>query len=325
MKIGNIEFKEFPLILAPMENITDPPFRKLCKEFGADLVYTEFVSSEALIRKVDKSQKKLGFRNEERPLAAQIFGNNPESMREAALATQEFGPDIIDLNFGCPVKKIVSKGCGAALLKDENLMLQITKAVVDAVNLPVTVKTRLGWDEKTKNIVALSEKLQDVGVAAISIHGRTKSMMYKGKADWTLITEVKNNPRMRIPVIGNGDIDSPMKALEMIQKSGVDGIMIGRASIGYPWIFREVKHYLNTGNLLMPPSLQERTVICQRHLLESVEWKGERRSVIELRKHYSGYFKGFPNFKPWRIKLLLATSVEELLKVLEEIETNSQY
>jgi tRNA-dihydrouridine synthase B len=321
LRIGNIELPDFPLLLAPMEDITDPPFRLLCKESGADLVYTEFVSSEGLMRQVEKTRKKLVFADAERPIGAQIFGNNAESMKAAAEAALAFSPELIDINFGCPVKKIVAKGCGAALLQDTERMVEITRAVVNAVKIPVTVKTRLGWDEKHKPIVALAEKLQDTGIAAISIHGRTKAQMYTGTADWTLIGEVKNNPHMHIPVIGNGDIDSPRKALEMKNRYGVDALMIGRAAIGYPWIFREIKHFLTSGDILPKPLLQERISVCQTHLLGSAEWKGEKRGVLEMRKHYSGYFKGYPNFKPYRVRLMNSTELQSTMDLLEEIKS----
>lgn len=322
VKIGNLELPAFPVLLAPMEDITDPPFRKLCREFGADMVYTEFVSSEALIRNINKSHKKLEFNNAERPTGAQIFGNSAETMRQAAILAETYKPDLIDLNFGCPVKKIIAKGCGAALLKTPELMLEIVKAVKVSVSLPVTVKTRLGWDEKSKIIVEIAERLQDCGIAAISIHGRTKTQMYQGKADWQLIGEVKNNPRMKIPVFGNGDIDSPEKALEMKNKFGVDGIMIGRASIGNPWIFKEIKHFLQTGELLPPPSFAERISVCKKLLVESVSWKSEHRAVQEMRKHYTGFFRGMSHFKPWRIQLMLAKTTEEALKILDDISLN---
>jgi tRNA-dihydrouridine synthase B len=319
--IHNIQLPDFPLLLAPMENITDSSFRLICKFFGADLVFTEFVASEGIIRQIEKSKSKLIFREAERPIAAQIFGNNAERMKEAALSAMEFSPDIIDLNFGCPVKKIVSKGCGAALLLDPDKMVEIARAVVHAVNIPVTAKTRLGWDAGNLPIVGLAEQLQDAGIAAISIHARTRAQMYSGKADWTLVGAVKNNPRMHIPVFGNGDVDSPATALEMRNRYGVDGIMIGRAAIGNPWLFREVRHYLDTGGLLNPPGLHEKIDVCLQHIHRAVEVKGERTGVLEMRRHYSGYFKGYPDFKPHRVRLLqcaTVTELEELLRLIRD-------
>ncbi len=302
-----------------MEDITDPPFRSVCKQFGADVMVTEFVSSDGMIRSIDKSLKKLSFAAEERPLGIQIFGNNVNALCDAAIIAAQNQPDFIDLNFGCPVSKIVSKGCGAAMLKTPELMLEITRAVCKAVTIPVTVKTRLGWDEKSKIIVGLAERLQDCGIAMLSLHGRTKSQMYKGQADWTLIGEVAANPRMHIPIIGNGDIDGAMKAGDMKSRYPVDGLMIGRAAIGNPWIFRDIKHYLSTGNILMPPSLAERVAVCRQHLIAAVDWKEERRGVIEMRKHYSGYFRGLPNFKPYRIKLLACTTLDSALEIFDQI------
>lgn len=319
MKKFPFDTAEYPLFLAPMEDITDPPFRHLCKSYGADVMVTEFVSSDGVIRSIDKTMKKLTFTAKERPLGIQIFGNNAAGLCEAAVIAAESRPDFIDLNFGCPVTKVVSKGCGAAMLKTPELMLEITRAVCKAVNIPVTVKTRIGWDEKSKNIVDLAERLQDCGIAMLSIHGRTKSQMYKGQADWTLIGEVAANPRMHIPIIGNGDIDSAMKAGDMKSRYPVDGLMIGRASIGNPWIFRDIKHYFKTGNILMPPSIQDRVAVCREHLIAATEWKGERRGVIEMRKHYSGYFRALPNFKPHRVKLLGCVELEEALGALETI------
>jgi tRNA-dihydrouridine synthase B len=320
LKIGNTILPDFPLVLAPMEDITDSAFREICKEQGADLVFTEFVSSEGLKRQIDQSKQKLLFREVERPIAAQIFGNNADSMRAAAESMLEFAPDMIDLNFGCPVKKIVSKGCGAALLLDPGKMCEITRAVVSAVNVPVMVKTRLGWDEQHKIIVTLAEMLQDTGIAAISIHGRTKAQMYTGTADWTLIGEVKKNPRMHIPVIGNGDIDGPEKAIEMFDHYGVDGIMIGRASVGNPWIFADIKHYMKTGKRQPKPAIDDRIEICSRHLTMAVARKGERKGMLEMRRHYSGYFKGYGNFKPYRMKLLTANNLEQVLAIMQEIK-----
>jgi nifR3 family TIM-barrel protein len=302
-----------------MEEITDQPFRMICKDYGADVLITEFVSSEGVIRNIDKSLRKLSFDESERPVGVQIFGNSADSLCEAARYAAQSRPDFIDLNFGCPVSKIVSKGCGSAMLKTPETMLEITSAVCKAVDVPVTVKTRLGWDDKSRIIAELAEKLQDCGIAMLSIHGRTRSQMYSGKADWTLIGEVASNPRIHIPVVGNGDIDSPFKAAELRDRYGVDGLMIGRATIGNPWIFRDIRHYFNTGNILMPPGIAERAAVCMRHLEAAVEWKGEKRAVIEMRKHYSGYFKGLPNFKPWRVKLLALTTLDEALDLLRRI------
>ncbi len=319
IKIGNIELKDYPLFLAPLEDITDPPFRALCKQFGADVMYTEFISSEGLIRDADKSVKKLDFSEYERPIGIQIFGHNVESMKLAAIQAEKANPDLIDINFGCPVKKVVSKGAGAAMLRNVPLMIKITEAVVKATKLPVTVKTRLGWDENSKNIVEVAEQLQDAGIRAISIHGRTKAQLYRGAADWTLIGKVKNNSRMKIPVIGNGDVDGPVKALEMREKYNVDGIMIGRAIIGNPWIFKEIKHYFLYKEILPQPGIEEKIDICRRHLLKSIEWKGERRGVFEMRKHYSNYFKGIPNFKQYKIGLMSQENHEGIDALFEKI------
>ncbi len=320
VKIGEVEVGEFPLLLAPMEDVSDPPFRALCKENGADLMYTEFISSEGLIRDAAKSVQKLDFFEYERPLGIQIFGNEIESMRQAAAITEEANPDIIDINYGCPVKKVACKGAGAGILQDIPKMVEMTKEIVNCVNKPVTVKTRLGWDESTKYIVEVAERLQDVGIKAISIHGRTRKQMYKGEADWSLIEAVKNNPRMHIPVFGNGDVDSPQKAVEMKNRYGVDGIMIGRASIGYPWIFKEIKHFMATGELLASPSLQERVNACRRHFEMAVDWKGERLGINETRRHYTNYFKGITNFKEYRTQLVTADYAVDVYRILEEIE-----
>jgi len=319
VKIGNIEFSNYPVILAPMEDITDPPFRHLCKKFGADLMYTEFISSEGLIRDAAKSRKKLDFDEDERPIGIQIFGHNAESMKRAAEKAQEAKPDLIDINWGCPVKKVVSKGAGAGMLRDIPKMESITREVVKATHLPVTIKTRLGWDEENKNIVEIAERLQDTGIAAISIHGRTKVQLYRGKADWTLIGAVKNNPRMHIPVIGNGDITGPEIALEMKNRYSVDGIMVGRAIVGNPWILREIKHYLSTEKILPPPTLYERIDSCKLHLQKSIEWKGERTAVFEMRTHYGKYFKALPDFKPFKLKLYSLEDHLEVMKLLDEI------
>lgn len=319
VKIANIELGDFPLILAPMEDVSDPPFRALCKENGADLMFTEFISSEGLIRNALKSKKKLDIFEYERPIGIQIFGGDINSMKQAVSIAEQANPDLIDINFGCPVKKVVCKEAGAGILKNIPKMVTLTEEIVKSTKLPVTVKTRLGWDEHSKQIVEVAERLQDVGIAAISIHGRTRVQMYKGEADWTLIGEVKNNARMHIPVFGNGDVNSPEKALEMKNKFGVDGIMIGRASIGYPWIFKEIKHFLQTGKHLPPPKLFERVEAAKKHLLDSVKWKGEKQGVLEMRKHYGNYFRGIPDFKNHRIKLVSFNSVNELLSTLEEI------
>ena len=292
LKIGNIELPEFPLLLAPMEDVSDPPFRALCKEQGADVVYTEFISSEGLIRNAAKSTKKLDIYTKERPVGIQIFGSNLESMLGAVDIVERTNPDIIDINYGCPVKKVVCKGAGAGILKDIPLMVSLTKEIVERTKLPVTVKTRLGWDEKTIKIVEVAERLQDVGIKAISIHGRTRAQMYKGFADWTKITEIKNNPRMHIPVFGNGDVNTPEKAKEMRDEYGLDGAMIGRASIGNPWFFDQVKHYLKTGEKKQEPTIAERAEMAIRHLKMAVEWKGEILGVLETRRHYGNYFKG---------------------------------
>ena len=319
IKIGNIELPKFPLLLAPMEDVSDPPFRALCKEQGADVVYTEFISSEGLIRNAAKSTKKLDIYTKERPVGIQIFGSNLESMLGAVDIVEKTNPDIIDINYGCPVKKVVCKGAGAGILKDIPLMVSLTKEIVKRTSLPVTVKTRLGWDEKSIKIVEVAERLQDVGIKAISIHGRTRAQMYKGSADWSLIADIKNNPRMNIPVFGNGDIDSPEKALKYKNKYGVDGIMIGRASIGNPWFFNQVKHYLKTGTILSPPTLEERVKVVKEHLDFSIKWKGDRLGIVEMRRHYANYFKGIPNFKPIRTELVTLESSEELFHVLNSI------
>lgn len=320
VKIGEVEVGKFPLLLAPMEDVSDPPFRALCKENGADVMYTEFISSEGLIRDAAKSVQKLDFFEYERPLGIQIFGDEISSMREAAAITAEANPDIVDINYGCPVKKVACRGAGAGILQDIPKMVAMTKEIVEAVDKPVTVKTRLGWDENTKYIVEVAERLQDVGIKAISIHGRTRKQMYKGEADWSLIAEVKNNPRMHIPVFGNGDIDSPQKALEYRDKYGVDGLMIGRASIGYPWIFREIKHYFETGEMLDPPSLKERVQACRRHFEMALDWKGERLGINETRRHYTNYFKGIPHFKDYRTRLVTSDDPAEVFATLKEIE-----
>jgi nifR3 family TIM-barrel protein len=320
VKIGHIELGEFPLLLAPMEDISDQAFRKIIKPFGADMMFTEFISSEGLIRNAIKSTKKLIISDEERPIGIQIFGHDIDSMKRATELAEEAKPDLIDINFGCPVKKVVNKGAGAALMKDVYKMIEMTKAVVRSTLLPVTVKTRIGWDDKSKNIMDIAERLQDTGIYALTIHGRTRAQIYSGKADWTLIGEVKNNPFIKIPVFGNGDIDSPQKAVEMKDRYNVDGIMIGRASIGNPWIFSHIKEYLNKGTLLTDPDIKERVSICKKHLMLSIELKGERTGVLEMRKHFNGYFKGIKNFKPYKQALLQTYSFAETEDVLNKIE-----
>lgn len=319
-KIGKIELGDFPLLLAPMEDVSDPPFRAVCKEHGADLMYTEFISSEGLIRDAIKSKQKLDIFDYERPIGIQIFGGDEEAMAMSARIVEATNPDLLDINFGCPVKKVVCKGAGAGVLKDIDLMVRLTKAVVNATNLPVTVKTRLGWDDSTKNIEEVAERLQDIGIQALTIHGRTRVQMYKGEADWTLISKVKNNPRIQIPIFGNGDIDTPQKALEYKNRYGVDGIMIGRAAIGYPWIFREIKHFLATGELLEPPTLTERIDACKKHLYGSVQWKGEKLGILEMRRHYANYLKGLPSIKEFRTRLVTTESLQELDSILAELQ-----
>ena len=320
IKIGDIELPDFPLLLAPMEDVSDPPFRSVCKEQGADLMYTELIRSEGLIRDAIKSRQKLDIFEEERPIGIQIFGGDEEALSLSARIVETTGPDLVDINFGCPVKKVVCKGAGAAILKDLPKMVSLTKAVVDAVKIPVTVKTRLGWDEESKNIVEVAERLQDVGIQALSIHGRTRAQMYKGHADWTLIEKVKNNPRIHIPVFGNGDIDSPEKALEYKNRYGVDGVMIGRAAIGYPWIFNEIKHYFQTGTHLPPPSVEERIRVCRQHLDFSVRWKGTKLGILEMRRHYANYLKGLSHIKEFRHQLVHALSLEEIEQIFQSIQ-----
>lgn len=310
---------EFPLLLAPMEDVSDPPFRYVCKQKGADLMYTEFISSEGLIRDAMKSKKKLDIFDYEKPVGIQIFGGDEEAMSLSAKIVDTTQPDLLDINFGCPVKKVVCKGAGAGVLKDIDLMVRLTKAVVNSTTLPVTVKTRLGWDENSINIMEVCERLQDVGIQAITIHARTRAQLYKGNADWTYIAQVKNNPRINIPVFGNGDIDSPEKAIEYKNKYGVDGIMIGRAAIGYPWIFNEIKHFFKTGTHLLPPSIPERVEVCKTHLLKSIEWKGPRAGILEMRPHYTNYFKGIPHFKETRMKLVTTDNINDVLAILESV------
>jgi nifR3 family TIM-barrel protein len=320
VKIDQIELPDFPLLLAPMEDVSDPPFRMVCKEHGADLMYTEFISSEGLIRDAAKSKMKLDIFEYERPIGVQIFGSEIETMVKCAQIIESVNPDLLDINYGCPVMKVTCKGAGAGILKDIPKMVSMTEAIVKATKLPVTVKTRLGWDEQSKNVVEVAERLQDIGIKALTIHGRTRVQMYKGSADWTLIGAIKNNPRMHIPVFGNGDIDSPQKALEYKNRYGVDGLMIGRASIGYPWIFNEIKHYLATGNTLEPPTLEDRAEACRRHFEFSVQWKGSVLGVLEMRRHYSNYFKGLPHFKEDRMDLVTLKEPEAILAKLEEIK-----
>ncbi len=325
-KIDNIQLPEFPILLAPMEDVSDPPFRAVCKDNGADLMYSEFISSEGLIRDAIKSLKKLDFSEEERPFGIQIFGGDEEAMAMSARICETVNPDLVDINFGCPVKKVVSKGAGAGVLKDIDLMVRLTEAVVKSTNLPVTVKTRLGWDEQSKNIEEVAERMQDVGVKALAIHGRTRAQLYKGEADWSLIAKVRNNPRMHIPIFGNGDIDSPQKALLYKNRYGVDGIMIGRAAIGYPWIFREIKAYLKDQTLLPPPTLAERIEVCKKHLHKSIDWKGPIVGINEMRRHYTNYLKGLPGIKEFRYRLVTLNSPQEINEVLDEITAHySEY
>ncbi|MEQ8555185.1 MAG: tRNA dihydrouridine synthase DusB [Cyclobacteriaceae bacterium] len=319
VKISNIELGEFPLLLAPMEDVSDPPFRAVCKENGADLMYTEFISSEGLIRNAEKSVEKLDIYDYERPIGIQIFGDKIESMREAAAIAEEANPEIIDINYGCPVKKVACKGAGAGILLDLPKMQAMTAEIVKSVSKPVTVKTRLGWDANTIKIVEVAQRLQDVGIQALSIHGRTRQQMYKGEADWGPIAAVKNHPDIHIPIFGNGDIDSPEKAMEYRNKYGVDGVMIGRAAIGYPWIFNEIKHFMKTGQHLDKPDLMERVNVTRKHLNFSVEWKGEKKGIFEMRRHYTNYFRGITNFKPFRTRLVEADTLSELEDILSAI------
>ncbi len=317
-KIGDIQLPDFPLLLAPMEDVSDPPFRALCKEQGADVVYTEFISSEGLIRDAAKSVMKLDIYEKERPVGIQIFGANLDSMLQSVEIVEKSNPDIIDINFGCPVKKVVCKGAGAGILKDIDKMVSLTEAMVKHTKLPVTVKTRLGWDESSIRIVEVAERLQDVGCQAIAIHGRTRVQMYKGEANWYPIAEVKNNPRMHIPVFGNGDVDSPEAAMRMRDEFGLDGAMIGRASIGYPWFFKEVKHYFETGTHLAPPTMEERVDAARRHLQMAIDWKEEKLGVFETRRHYTNYFKGIPNFKELRMKMVTSDDAADVFAAFDE-------
>ncbi len=319
MKIGNLELGDFPLLLAPMEDVSDPPFRSVCKINGADLMFTEFISSEGLIRDAEKSVQKLDIYDSERPIGIQIFGDKIESMKQAARIAEAASPEILDINYGCPVKKVACKGAGAGILLDLDKMQKMTAEIVKQVKIPVTVKTRLGWDENTIKIEEVAERLQDVGIEALTIHGRTRKQMYKGTANWDYIADVKNNPRISIPIFGNGDIDSPLKAKEYKEKYGVDGIMIGRAAIGNPWIFNQIKKYLNEDEEIEKPSIDERINILKKHLLFSAEWKGEKLGLIEMRRHYSNYFREIENFKEYRMKLILSESINNSMDLLKEI------
>lgn len=319
MKIGNIEFREKPLFLAPMEDVTDASFRYICKKFGADMLYTEFVSSDGLIRDAESTLKKLNIYDYERPIGIQIYGNLPDAMVQAAIRSEQAGPDLIDINFGCPVNKIARRGAGSGMMRYPDLMVEITEKVVKAVKVPVTVKTRLGWDDNSKIIVELAERLQDAGIAALTIHGRTRCQMYKGEADWTLIGEVKNNPRMHIPIIGNGDICTPQQAAMAFERYGVDAVMIGRASFGHPWIFKEMRHYLDTGELMPDLTVSEKVDLAKDHLAKAIEVKGERKGTLEMRRHLSQYFKNLDNFKPMRLKLVTENDPAVVFELLEEV------
>ena len=319
VKIGNIDLGDFPLLLAPMEDVSDPPFRFVCKQNGADMMYTEFISSEGLIRDAAKSLQKLDIFEYERPIGIQIFGGDIEHMREASEIASAAGPDLVDINYGCPVKNVVCKGAGSSLLQDIDKMVKMTEAVVKASHLPVTVKTRLGWDDNTKNVYEVAERLQDVGIQALTIHGRTRAQLYKGEADWSLIREIKRNPRIKIPIFGNGDVDSPEKAANWRMEYEVDGIMIGRAAIGYPWIFREVQHFFKTCEHLAGPTIEERITVCRTHLEKSIEWKGPKTGVFEMRRHYANYFKGLPDFKPYRMRLVSEGDISNIYSILDEV------
>jgi len=319
VKIGNIDLGDCPLLLAPMEDVSDPPFRFVCKQNGADMMYTEFISSEGLIRDAAKSLQKLDIFEYERPIGIQIFGGDIDHMREASEIASQAGPDLVDINYGCPVKNVVCKGAGSSLLRDIDKMVKMTEAVVKASHLPVTVKTRLGWDDDTKNVYEVAERLQDVGIQALTIHGRTRAQLYKGSADWSLIREIKRNPRIHIPIFGNGDVDSPEKAANWHMEYEVDGIMIGRAAIGYPWIFREIKHFFKTGEHLTGPTIEERIEVCRTHLQKSIEWKGPKTGVFEMRRHYANYFKGLPDFKPYRMRLVSEPDIHNIYSILEEV------
>ncbi|HEX5001959.1 MAG TPA: tRNA dihydrouridine synthase DusB [Bacteroidia bacterium] len=324
VRIGSIELGDFPLLLAPMEDVSDPPFRYICKQNGADLMYTEFISSEGLIRDAAKSVRKLDIFEYERPIGIQLFGSDIDSMREAGRIADAANPDLIDINYGCPVKAVACRGAGAALLQDIPKMVKMTAEIIKIATRPVTVKTRLGWDSNTLNVVEVAERLQDIGIAALSVHGRTRAQLYKGPADWTLIGAIKNNPRITIPVFGNGDVDSPQKALEMKNRYGVDGVMIGRASIGYPWIFNEIKEFLKTGVLLSGPDIKQRADTCREHLKKSLEWKGPVTGIFEMRRHYANYFKGVDHFKEYRMRLVTSNHAEEIYDILDEVENRYQ-
>ena len=320
IKIGKIELPDHPLLLAPMEDVSDPPFRRLCKMHGADMMYSEFISSEGLIRDAMKSKMKLDIFDYERPVGIQIFGGDEEAMALSAKIVEAVQPDLVDINFGCPVKKVVSKGAGAGVLKDIDLMVRLTEAVIKSTSLPVTVKTRLGWDDESINIDEVAERLQDIGVQALTVHARTRAQMYKGHSDWTHIERIHNNPRIKIPIFGNGDIDSAVKAKEYKERFGLDGMMIGRAAIGYPWIFNEIKHYLATGDFLAPPTMSDRLEAAKNHLIWSMDWKGERVGIVEMRRHYTNYFKGIHGFKAHRQRLVTEDDPSQLMKIFEEIE-----
>ncbi len=324
VKIQNIDLGQFPLLVAPMEDVSDPPFRRLCKQYGADMMYTEFISSEGLIRQAGKSTKKLDLFEQERPVGIQIFGSEIESMKEATRIAETAQPDVIDINYGCPVKNVACKGAGAGILKDIPKMVDMTAQIVKSTSLPVTVKTRLGWDNDTKYITEVAERLQDVGIQGLSIHGRTRVQMYKGQADWTLIGQIKQNPRIHIPIFGNGDVNSPETASEKRQTYGVDGIMIGRAGIGQPWVFRDIKQYLETGEILPPPDITERVQVCKQHLNDSIKWKGEQKGVLEMRRHYQNYFKNYPGFKQFRTRLVQENHPDALFHTLDEVENYYQ-
>jgi tRNA-dihydrouridine synthase B len=325
VKIGNVELGKFPLLLAPMEDVSDPPFRALCKKNGADMMYTEFISSDGLVYEAESSLKKLEVFDYERPIGIQYFGGQLDSMIKAASIVEAANPDVIDINYGCPVAKVACKMAGAGLLQDVPKLIELTKAVVNSTNKPVTVKTRLGWDESSINILEVAERLQDIGIQALTIHARTRKQMYKGEADWSWIAKVKDNPRIHIPIFGNGDVDSGAKALDYRRRFGVDGIMIGRAAIGYPWIFNEIKHYFATGEVLAPPSVSERVEAVREHLRRAVEWKGERLGLYETRQHYTNYFKGLPNIKPFRSQLVTLPTLTAVFEVLEQIEEHYNY
>lgn len=325
VKIAGIELGDFPLLLAPMEDVSDPPFRMICRELGADLVYTEFISVEGLIRDANKSLQKLDVYDAERPVGIQIFGGEIESMRASTKWVERANPELLDINYGCPVKNVVCKGAGAAILQDPDKMIRMTREIVNNTHLPVTVKTRLGWDDNSIHILDVALRLQDTGIKALSIHGRTRAQMYKGEADWSWIKKVKEHPDMEIPVFGNGDVDTPEKAVANREAYGVDGIMIGRAAIGYPWIFGDIKHYMATGEHRAAPTLEERVRVCRRHLLSSIDWKGEKIGIHEMRRHYTNYFKGMPHFKPLRVRLVTSESLTEILDTLQEIEAKADF